>query len=239
MSAVVELETKAERAKTVHFLDLKETSCLPFKTKLPTAREVFCTFLYRHLTLRETIYDAASAVTKEVREIYEFARLPLQDNSDIIRKIQTMNKNYGRIKKNKSRKTETQRNLEQGFLKELEKLFVVVKSDWKNADPTPLPEDIEFYEKQLLPGKLVLKSLVCLRGGSVFLLLFYCEFWCGDYILIAYGLEGFDFLTTSSMCGGGGVNLEKKLLRINLLISFVRQWIFLVFFSFSFVDSFL
>jgi len=50
MSAVVELETKAERAKTVHFLDLKEISCLPFKTKLPTAREVICTFLYSHFT---------------------------------------------------------------------------------------------------------------------------------------------------------------------------------------------
>ena len=118
-------------------------------------------------------------------------------------------------------------------------VFVVVKLDWKNADPAPLPEDIDFYEKQLLPGMLVLKSLVCLRGGSVFPLLFRFEFWCGDPILITYGLEGFDFLTKSSMCGGRGVNLGKNPYVSIYLFPLLDNGFFWYFFSFSFVDSFL
>jgi len=154
-----------KRAREVHYLDLKETESLPSETKLPIARENLCMFLHHHLSKGVPELAAASRVLQEIKESYEWARVLVQGDSNIILKIITLYKNYKNLKKNKERESESELKREQEFVKRLESLFIVVTKDWKKSS---LPEDRRFYENQLNPGKLNSKTIAKNRMIMIF-----------------------------------------------------------------------
>ncbi|KAE8748796.1 hypothetical protein FOCC_FOCC004390 [Frankliniella occidentalis] len=167
MGSYVRIKSSRSRpAPVIHYLGLQERSVLEQQHKLPTAREVLCVYLYEHRRLGKTKYDSGCAVYSQIEEIYGRARLPIQDKTNIVKKLDTLYERYRVLNKLRGRKLKpaqmkTQEKREENFLSDIAKLFIVVKKDLLiNGNPV-LQEDLEFYKKQLLPGKCARFSAEC------------------------------------------------------------------------------
>ena len=98
-------------------------------SKLPSNRQVLARFFHVHLQEKETVQQSATITTRELLQFWEKAGIPTQKEYNIIVKIKELHSRWLVIKKNSSRRTETQKKNEDIFIETLDDLFDVVHAD--------------------------------------------------------------------------------------------------------------
>ena len=92
---------------------------------LPSNRQVLNLFCHVHLTEQKSILESAIIVAQNVIENYKIANLPFISSSNVTRKISSLYKQWGNLKKRKTRVTKTPTPKMTIFTNLLDKIFDV------------------------------------------------------------------------------------------------------------------
>ncbi len=120
-------------------------------SKLPSNQQVLQRFFHLHNTESQTISASATATMKEVVQFWYKARIPIRKDCHIIAKIKDLHSAWVGIKKNASRKTDTQKEKERQFTESLPDLFDIAHAE--ALAMIQLPEDRKFLEAQREKGR--------------------------------------------------------------------------------------
>jgi len=120
-------------------------------SKLPSNHQVLCRFLHLHTKEHKTIPNSAAATANEVLQFWLKARIPTRKECHIISKIRDLHGQWMSLKKNKSRRTDTQQGKEDAFVGNLQDLFDVAHADALTL--IPLEEDKQFLLAQREKGR--------------------------------------------------------------------------------------
>ena len=95
--------------------------------KLPSKRQVlkFYFFFKNYINLKES----AGLVTDQVLDFWQRARFLTKQHYHVITHVEKLVEKYGKLKKNKGRKTETQQRNVETFSQEIEELFHIAHED--------------------------------------------------------------------------------------------------------------
>jgi|SRR6218665_281904 len=119
--------------------------------ELPSNLQVLQRFFHLHREESQTITGSARATVKEVIHFWEKARIPTRREHHIIRKLKDMHTRWVNLKKNASRKTDTQKWKEYEFIRFLNGLFDIAHADALTL--INLQEDREFLLAQREKGR--------------------------------------------------------------------------------------
>jgi len=119
--------------------------------KLPSNKQVLGRFFELHSKEKKTINMSATTTARELVQFWQMARIPLRQEFHIINKIKELHARWQGLKKNASRKTETQQKQQQLFVEILDDLFDVAHADALSI--IKIAEDREFLEAQREKGR--------------------------------------------------------------------------------------
>lgn len=119
--------------------------------KLPSNGQILSVFLHHHLTLGKTIQESSKIVLREAVSFWEKARIPSQDEKNAISKVKKLHERWNKLKKNATRKTDTQRSNEKKFVDKLDDLFDIAHADAMKI--ITIQEDKEFLLAQREKGR--------------------------------------------------------------------------------------
>jgi len=120
-------------------------------SKLPSGKQSLCYFLHLHTVQKENVRLSATHTIQKVEEFWARANIPVKHRHDSIKKLEQLFIQWKGLKKNKSRKTETQQNKEIAFLTKIEELFDIACADAK--DLINDEEDKLFLDSQRKKGR--------------------------------------------------------------------------------------
>jgi hypothetical protein len=120
-------------------------------SKLPSNQQVLQHFFHLHKVESQTISASATATMKEVAQFWDKARIPIRKDCHIIAKIKDLHLAWIGIKKNASRRTDTQKEKERQFTENLQDLFDIAHAEALTM--IKLPEDREFLQAQREKGR--------------------------------------------------------------------------------------
>lgn len=120
-------------------------------SKLPSNQQVLQRFFHLHKTESQTITASATVTMKEVVQFWHKARIPVRKECHIIAKIKDLHSAWIGIRKNASRRTDTQKEKEHQFTESLTDLFDVAHAEALTM--MQVPEDIKFLEAQREKGR--------------------------------------------------------------------------------------
>lgn len=120
-------------------------------SKLPSNQQVLQRFMHLHKVESQTISASATAVMKEVVQFWDKARIPIRQDFHIIAKVKNLHSAWIGIKKNASRRTDTQKEKERQFTESFHDLFDIAHA--AALTMIKLPEDREFLQAQREKGR--------------------------------------------------------------------------------------
>lgn len=120
-------------------------------SKLPSNQQVLQRFFHLHKEESQTILVSATTTMREIVQFWDKAHIPVRKDCHIISKIKDLHSSWIRIKKNASRRTETQKEKECQFKERLQDLFDIAHADALSMKK--LPEDREFLQAQREKGR--------------------------------------------------------------------------------------
>ena len=91
--------------------------------KLPSRKEVFQLFMHHKIMEKMTIREAASATANDVMKVFEAAGLKTKIKCHVMDKIEAIFKEWDKLKKNKTKRSETYRKKETDWQQNLQNLF--------------------------------------------------------------------------------------------------------------------
>ena len=138
------MTTRSKQKESIFLLESTQHSLTG--AKLPSTKMVFCLFLHKHLEVKMTVHDSATQTIEELMTFWDKARIPTQDKQHCILKLEKCFKKWKSLKKNKNRQTDTQRNNEQSFLKDIDQLFDIAHANAMELMTNE--EDREFLKLQ-------------------------------------------------------------------------------------------
>ena len=129
---------------------------LPYNV-LPTSGQILQTVYYHHNILHKTIPESLKATSEELLSIWNCARILTAFQPNIVSKIKALIEDYNLLKKNKARKSQTQRDREQEFTEHMGKLFDI--SHKKAQELIRIAEDKIFLEDQRGPRQMKMTGI--------------------------------------------------------------------------------
>ena len=133
-------------------------------SKLPSNRQVLQHFFHLHKTKSKTISASVTATMTEIVQFWDKARIPVRKDCNIIAKIKKLHSTWIAVKKNASRRADTQKEKERQFIGSLDDLFDIAHAEALNI--IQLPEDKDFLQAQRKKGDVVawVQSTWCCLG---------------------------------------------------------------------------
>lgn len=113
-------------------------------SRLPSKREVLQVFCSLHK--EHTVRDSAAIIADQILDFWSKARIPTKQRCHIISHVEKLFDRYGKLKKNKHRTSETQRQNEAEFVTEIEQLFDVAHEN--SLSLITIEEDRQFLQLQ-------------------------------------------------------------------------------------------
>lgn len=101
--------------------------------------------------------DSAHIIIQELIEVWNKTGIPTRQPNHCIEKLIKLHKNWLLLKKNKTRASEAQRNRENLFTAELDKLFDI--SDSNAINSITISEDRDFLIDQRDERKMIMTSI--------------------------------------------------------------------------------
>lgn len=133
-------------------------------SKLPSGKQVLGNFLHHHNVLKQDIRTAATHTIERVEDFWFRAKLPIKHRQDSIKKLEKLFYEWAGLKKNKSRRSQTQQCNEAQFLATIEELFDIAHANAMGL--IEIEEDKLFLEsqrKEARPGCMVGVDTVLLQ----------------------------------------------------------------------------
>ena len=124
-------------------MNSKEASCLQ------TGR--CCVFLHHHKTLKKTVRESVRAVIREATTFWDRAKIPVRPEQRAISQLEQLHDRWVKLKKNASRKSDTQATNERSFVDTLGDLFDIAHMNALKI--IKIPEDREFLLAQREKGR--------------------------------------------------------------------------------------
>ncbi|KAK0173137.1 hypothetical protein PV328_006380 [Microctonus aethiopoides] len=98
--------------------------------KLPTIREVLSLLMYNHNSLRKPLNESVRIVVNEVKSVWSKTKIPVMNDSSIVRKLKKLYDKWIKVKKNMLRtKSITQKIKEADFKLLSQKLFDIANQN--------------------------------------------------------------------------------------------------------------
>ena len=144
------------RLQTEVWLVGQPEPCLPHNV-LPTSGQIWRTVYYNHNILHKTIPESLKATSEDLVSIWNCARIPTAFQPNIVSKMKALIEDYNLLKKNKARKSQTQRNREQEFTEQMGKLFDISHKQAKEL--IRIAEDRIFLEDQRGPRQMKMAGI--------------------------------------------------------------------------------
>ncbi len=119
--------------------------------KLPSNQQVLQHFFHLHNDQSQTISASAEATMEKVIQFWEKARIPVRKNCHIVAKIKDLHSAWISLKKNASRRSNTQMEKERQFTESLPNLFDIAHAEALTM--ITLPEDRAFLLAQREKGR--------------------------------------------------------------------------------------
>jgi len=119
--------------------------------KLPSNQQMLQHFFHLHKVESQTISASATPTMNEVSQFWNKASIPIRKDCHIIAKIKDLHSAWIAVKKNASRRTETQKEKERQFTESLQDLFDIAHAEALTM--IKLPEDREFLKAQREKGR--------------------------------------------------------------------------------------
>ena len=120
-------------------------------SKLPSVRMTLGFFLYQHLELHKTIRESSAVTVKEISLFWSKARIPIRDEQNCQTKLEKTFESWRLLKKNKGRKSMTQKTNEQQFTMGLDDLFDIAHANALSM--MTIQEDKDFLVAQREKGR--------------------------------------------------------------------------------------
>lgn len=120
--------------------------------KLPTNKQVLCVLFHNLRIIKLSLKDSLALVFQEVSVFWQKARIPIRKDCHCILKIKDLYDEWRKIQRNASRRSESQKKLEDSFKNKLNDLF-----DIASANALQIMKDEEskqFLILQRSPGRL-------------------------------------------------------------------------------------
>lgn len=140
---------------SIYLLGVKDLDHLSSKNQLPTTKEVLLRFHY-FLQERKSVRNASHSTIEELNTIWQKSSIPTKMTKHSIEKLEKVHSEWLLLKKNKDRKTETQKSKEVAFIKEINKLFDIAHADAENM--IKIDEDKAFLIDQRTNRKMIITS---------------------------------------------------------------------------------
>ena len=119
--------------------------------KLLSVEDVLGVFFYRLKVVEETKHSAAKETIRQLFTYWSRARIPVRDEGRAIKKLEDLVMTWDNLKKNKNRKTETQKKNEEAFTAEFSNLFDISRGN--ALQMMDIEEDRQFLLAQREPGR--------------------------------------------------------------------------------------
>jgi hypothetical protein len=126
--------------------------------KLPSNQQVLGHFLYLHREQTMTVREASRNTVERTEEFWSRARIPVRHRQDSIKKVEALFQRWQALKKNASRRTETQQKNEEEFTDCFDDLFDIAHSDALGM--LKIDEDKAFLLSQRQKGRIGAMSSV-------------------------------------------------------------------------------
>lgn len=97
--------------------------------KLPSNRQVLCTFFYNLRIVKLNVRDSAKLVAEEVAIFYGKARIPLPSNLNCALKVERLYNEWREMQKSSNRRLPSQLQKEKLFTEQLDDLFDMSHND--------------------------------------------------------------------------------------------------------------
>lgn len=99
-------------------------------SKLPSNREILCTFLWRHHQEKKTIREAATESVRQTQAIWVGkGRIPVKPEQHSVKKLESLFQTWKDLKRLRNRKTPAQVCKQETFARELDDLFDIAHAD--------------------------------------------------------------------------------------------------------------
>lgn len=122
--------------------------------QLPTSEQVLGRLFYLMRKENRTLSDGASQTIDEVFQFWFNANVPTTQKPNAVAKLKALYEGYTGLSKNKSRKSETQKDNEAKFKTRLIQLFDVAHAEAEKK--IPIRQDWEFLVDQRGPRKMIM-----------------------------------------------------------------------------------
>ena len=126
--------------------------------KLPSNKQVLGHFLYLHREQKMTVREASTNTVERTEQIWSRARIPVRHKQDSVKKVEALFQRWQALKKNASRRTETQKKNEEEFADCFDDLFDIAHSDALGM--LKIEEDKAFLLAQRQKGRVGAMSSV-------------------------------------------------------------------------------
>ena len=139
-------------------------------SKLPSNRQVLARFFHAHVIEKLTIQNSAVLTTRELVQLWMKAKIPTRQEYNIVGKMKDLYGQWQALKKNATRKSDTQKSKEKSFSTGLDDLFDVAHAN--AMELLKIDEDKKLLEAQREKGRRgcmgsVDSKLVRADGSSV------------------------------------------------------------------------
>ena len=104
---------------------------------------MLCVFLHHHKTLKKTVRESARSVIREATTFWDSAKIPVRPEQHAISQLEQLHDRWVKLKKNASRKSETQATNERSFVDILGDLIDIAHMNALKI--IKIPEDRESF----------------------------------------------------------------------------------------------
>lgn len=118
---------------------------------LPSKRQVLQVMFFHLRVGRMTKRESARLAVREIKTLWEQARIPHRAESRCIEKIEALHNKWSTLRKNTQRKSKASLNAEQDFMEDLNNLFDIASAD--ALQKIENPKDREYLELQRRRGQ--------------------------------------------------------------------------------------
>lgn len=140
----------------VFLIGIRDLEPLSRLNQLPTVRQTLLRF-HKFLQEKKSVRNAAHLVIDEVRALWNKSSIPTQQPKHCIEKFEKIHASWLLLKKNKGRSSQSQRQREQLFTSNLDKLFDIAHAE--SDQLIKISADREFLIDQRGERKMIMTSV--------------------------------------------------------------------------------
>lgn len=147
--------TSTRQTDNVFLIGIRDLEPISRMNQLPTLRQVLLRFHF-FLNEKKSVRNASHSTIEELIPVWQKAAIPTRLTKHCIEKLEKVHTEWGLLRKNKGRTSDTQKKREMSFLEPLDKLFDIAHNEALTM--CKLEEDRQFLTDQRTERKMIITT---------------------------------------------------------------------------------